>query len=156
MSVEIALFPPLSDELIENDNLIKVENIEEDDNKYWLSFNDEIIFRLYDGFLNRKLPIETIRKFVTHLWTNYKILTAFDGSGTLGDSAHLLTMEYCTQYDNAIDIIVNDKELYDILAIEYYSKDTKKLLPNNLKDEVEEYRLLNYPLFLEAIKYKKQ
>ena len=136
MSLDIKLFPPLTLETIENDNNLKIDN----DN--WILFNNSPICTT-DGLVYKSY--EYLKEFITYLWQKYKILTGFDGWGEYGDGAYLAMMDYI----HAPEILntIDNKDLKEILIIEYYIQDMLLYVDENIKKELEQYRKENEPYF---------
>ena len=143
MSVEICVYPPLSLEEINSDENLLLKQNENDQNNEWLYFKNNPISDINSGFLYR-YNIEIIQEFVEYMWTKYKKLTGFDGWGENGDGMFRLIMESSKYNEN---IKIDDKNYYDILAVECLSDDTITWLPDNLKNEVELYKKNNEPLY---------
>ena len=140
MSVEICVYPPLSLEGINSDENLELKKDEQ--NEEWLYFKNNILTNTRTGFLIKN--IDAIQEFVEHMLIKYKKLTGFDGWGENGDGMFRLIMESSKYNEN---IKIDDKNYYDILAIECLSDDTITWLPDNLKNEVELYKKNNEPLY---------
>lgn len=150
MSVEIGLhfhkdYPSIKDEFV------TIKENPENENKEWLYYKDNPVFRLGDGFVSRGCRV--MEEFAAYIWTEYKCLVGFDGA--ICDGAYTTMMEYNYRYDNPTEINIDGRDLWDVLAVEYYGQDTVALLKsseyNDLIPSIEEYMNENKPYFNKAI-----
>ena len=151
MSVEIDFYPILSMFPLDDVNFA-VKNASDTSDEDWLFFKGHPIFCLNDSRIAKDV-VEHLVEFVEYIWVNYKCLIGLDGAGPRGDASYRLFMELHHCFDE--DLIIDGRGIYDILAIEYFSYDTKIYLSKELADEVEHYRKENEPYYLKACAFKK-
>lgn len=146
MSVEIGILG-FNPEQIKNDELVTIKNNHEDNGEKWVYFKDKEVFRISDNFVIRGCQV--MEDFAAHLWTKYKWLVGFDGA--ICDGMYTTMMEYHHTFGSPEKIMIDDRDLWDVLSIEYYGQDTITLLKdteyNNLIPSIEEYINENKPYF---------
>ena len=146
MSIEIGILG-FDLEQIKNDELVTIKNNPADKGKEWIYFKDKEVFSIEDGFVIRGCQV--MEEFAAHLWTKYKWLVGFDGAPC--DGMYTTMMEYHHTFGSPDKMMIDDRDLWDVLSIEYYGQDTIALLKdseyNHLIPSIEEYINENKPYY---------